>query len=405
MREREPLESWLIYSSIDAEQPRSPSSGNDGNAALNKLAEALAEAPPGKLDFHRIRGIYFSRFTSPDVQDHDAPEVRRLFIEVWQRGGPGSAFVLEGLIEGLAMAATPAAVPFWQELLDLSRPRDRGVTERRTYALAALALLAIARDDQPAYAALLQALGHAEEHVRAMAAFYLARAYGVPGRPLPEQVEAALADHGASDRAFTPRFQARMALRYLGLPLPHDNADAVYFLQVRLRHDRATRTLAILPDATLTDLHYAIQEAFGWDADHLYSFFMNGDRDAPHYEISCPELADDWESGTWTMTRNGEPVTLAEIVATTTADDDSTEEDEDDTPYASNTLLSSLGLVPKHKFSYFFDFGDSHLFDVTVLGVEPRFDDGEYPRVIEAVGNAPIQYARYEDDDEDGEEA
>ena len=36
------------------------------------------------------------------------------------------------------------------------------------------------------------------------------------------------------------------------------------------------RKVELRADQTLHDLHMAIQAAFSWDADHLYSFFMSG---------------------------------------------------------------------------------------------------------------------------------
>lgn len=53
----------------------------------------------------------------------------------------------------------------------------------------------------------------------------------------------------------------------------------------------------------------------------------------------------------------------------------------------------------KHTFLYSFDFGDSHEFDVKVLGMAPR-DAGDYPRLVEARGEAPRQYHGWDDDEE-----
>ena len=39
---------------------------------------------------------------------------------------------------------------------------------------------------------------------------------------------------------------------------------------------RTWRKLELRADQTLEDLHFAIQDAFEWDADHMYSFFMSG---------------------------------------------------------------------------------------------------------------------------------
>ena len=36
------------------------------------------------------------------------------------------------------------------------------------------------------------------------------------------------------------------------------------------------RTITVPSELTLVDLHYALQSAFGWDDDHLYSFWLDG---------------------------------------------------------------------------------------------------------------------------------
>ncbi len=36
------------------------------------------------------------------------------------------------------------------------------------------------------------------------------------------------------------------------------------------------RTITVRDDMTLVDLHYALQSAFDWDDDHLYSFWLDG---------------------------------------------------------------------------------------------------------------------------------
>ena len=55
--------------------------------------------------------------------------------------------------------------------------------------------------------------------------------------------------------------------------MPHQTyvftAELVGFEGVR-------RTVAVRNDLTLVDLHYALQSAFGWDDDHLYSFWLDG---------------------------------------------------------------------------------------------------------------------------------
>ena len=56
-------------------------------------------------------------------------------------------------------------------------------------------------------------------------------------------------------------------------------AELVGFAAVR-------RTVAVRNDLTLVDLHYALQSAFGWDDEHLYSFWLDGSfwgSEAEHY--------------------------------------------------------------------------------------------------------------------------
>ena len=56
------------------------------------------------------------------------------------------------------------------------------------------------------------------------------------------------------------------------------------------------RQLELPADFTLEDLHLAIQEAYAFDNDHLYSFFMSGEAWDTATEYALPEDADAWES-------------------------------------------------------------------------------------------------------------
>lgn len=81
------------------------------------------------------------------------------------------------------------------------------------------------------------------------------------------------------------------------------------------------RRLVVRDDATLEELHYAIQIAFGWSNDHLHQFTVDGDRFV------------------------GSPGGEASI-------------DEDEAPSYS-IVLRELGFGPKSKLLYTYDFGDS----------------------------------------------
>src|SRR6266540_2796668 len=55
-------------------------------------------------------------------------------------------------------------------------------------------------------------------------------------------------------------------------------ANQVYVLRADLVGFRGIhRTIAVRSDQTLVDVHYALQAAFDWDDDHLYSYWLDGE--------------------------------------------------------------------------------------------------------------------------------
>lgn len=57
---------------------------------------------------------------------------------------------------------------------------------------------------------------------------------------------------------------------------------------------RVWRKIEITAEQTLEDLHFAIQQAYDWDADHLYSFFMSGKAWDQETEYLLPEGVSPW---------------------------------------------------------------------------------------------------------------
>lgn len=53
---------------------------------------------------------------------------------------------------------------------------------------------------------------------------------------------------------------------------------------------------------------------------------------------------------------------------------------------------NQLELKKGQKILYFFDYGDSHEFDVTVVHINPRSEKGKYPKIVECKGKSPPQY-------------
>ncbi|HEX5501195.1 MAG TPA: plasmid pRiA4b ORF-3 family protein [Thermomicrobiales bacterium] len=153
-------------------------------------------------------------------------------------------------------------------------------------------------------------------------------------------------------------------------PAPAPPAPAAargYRLKVALAWDRKVwRAIEILDNQTLDDLHLAIQRAFDWDNDHLYAFFMSGRAWDRLTEIESPF-------------GDAEPPTTDEV------------------------RLAELGLQPRQKFLYLFDFGDQLRHDIEVqrtFPAPPAPGPGAYPQVVETHGEAPAQYPDAEEWDE-----
>lgn len=116
--------------------------------------------------------------------------------------------------------------------------------------------------------------------------------------------------------------------------------------------------LELRGDQTLYDLHEAIQEAFNWDNDHLWCFFM--------------------------------AVVKGKFRARQQPDATYGNSDEALSP---GVRLAQFALRPRRQFRYLFDFGDKLLHVVTVQKVGRPEAQGVYPRRVAEEGKAPGQYA------------
>jgi hypothetical protein len=131
------------------------------------------------------------------------------------------------------------------------------------------------------------------------------------------------------------------------------------------------RELELRADQTLEDLGEAIPPAFGFDDDHLWSFFLSGkpwDRKSEYARITSDDLL---EGG-------------------------------------HKRLASRLRVrdAPAGKeFLFLFDYGDEWHFGVKLARTGEIEPGGGYPRVVSSVGDAPPQYPDLEDDSDDDDEA
>lgn len=405
MWNNDPFQKWLVYAEA-RDQFGATVPAYEISDVLRQL-EALLEANHNaKPNYGAIRVYRYVGEQNTVASPEDVDLAQKLYLQVWERGGQGYASVLEQLINIIAMAIQAVSIPFWQSLLDLKKPRDHTRQQRINSAVAALMLLAYHQGNQDAWDALVEALSHPEALVRVAVIMHVVELYEFAEvQPSTEMLEA-IRNCASSGKDYEPRYQARLALWVFEQPLPLDNPGGVYVLNVHLQRDPSPRMrrLALRSEQTLSDLHHAIQQAFEWDADHLYSFYMNGrsyDRD---YEIGLPD--DDFAFGDWGFLfddaddmdddDNDETVLAEEELDADEADEGGLADADEWSVFT--VRLGDLALLRKHKFLYLFDFGDNHEFEITVEAIEPQADAGDYPRLLEAVGDSPPQYD-YPDED------
>jgi hypothetical protein len=134
-----------------------------------------------------------------------------------------------------------------------------------------------------------------------------------------------------------------------------------YTLRVAYRYQPDFwRDIEIAADQNLEDLHLAIQKALGWDDDHLYSFYTGRRAYDRRNEIGSP----------WSESQR----------------------------HTHQVTLGSLDLRKGKQLLYHFDYGDDHLFDIEVLGVNVSAPKGKYPKVVGRHGKRLEQYPDEEAD-------
>jgi hypothetical protein len=149
--------------------------------------------------------------------------------------------------------------------------------------------------------------------------------------------------------------------------MPRRRARPVYVFRAKLVGlSGVRRRVALRGDQTLSDLHLALQDAFGWDDSHLYAFWLDGTYWSHHaVEYAHPDHARELRS---------DPMT-----------------------HTARVRLGDLGLAPGQKVAYSFDFDDEWRVELTVAGIEAD-DEGVYPRLLESSGKAPAQYLDFRED-------
>jgi hypothetical protein len=146
-------------------------------------------------------------------------------------------------------------------------------------------------------------------------------------------------------------------------PPPKISNKSVYEFKVQL--DRSCyRVIACAGKHTFEELHLAIQEAFDFDNDHLYSFFMDGKP--------------------WSRAAINHPYC-------------------EEPPFADEVLIGQVGLREKQTILYLFDYGDSWEFQVMLTAIHEADVPLKHPVILKTVGESPEQYPDW-DDEYDGDE-
>jgi hypothetical protein len=136
------------------------------------------------------------------------------------------------------------------------------------------------------------------------------------------------------------------------------------------------RTIAVRSDQTLVDLHRALQNAFDWDDDHLYSFWLSGKfsaRDGTEYTHPFALESEPFAGWDLPIARPGRK--------------------------SAERRLDRLRLTKGQRIAYLFDFGDEWRVRLTLRAITAA-DGGDYPRLLESVGDAPPQYPDYADEED-----
>lgn len=176
-------------------------------------------------------------------------------------------------------------------------------------------------------------------------------------------------DEEENDSAIAPLFSYFVPIFPEGVLAHTINAETKrlvkgnYIFQVSLGRT-VWRKIKVSFSHSLDDLHLAIQEAFDFDNDHLYAFFMDGKRYSrnAYHSPDC-----------------------------------------DEGPFADEAIIGELGLYTGQKILYYFDYGDSWQFNVRLLKINEDELLPKGPEIIETKGEAPEQYESYDDFDEDEE--
>lgn len=302
------------------------------------------------------------------LSGEDLRRAERVATRLFTARGNGRTDAEEALLGHIALCADPTSLPFFQAAIAASRPHDLFAPKRRRMALAAIAFLAAVREHPEAHAVLKSYLDHPDPAIRGEAVEHFAQIHQTKQGKLKVAAASIVARIAREDRAFGPRFLARLWLARGGHEVPLLHPQGVYAFRATL--DRTSCTVEMAATHGLSQLAGAIISGFGWDHDHLYEFAMTGDLRERRFILPPDE-------------EHGLPLEFARPTRKREAS-------------ALDLPIGALGLTKDHRFLFHYDFGDSHRFQVVLTAIHPQREPrARYPRVVARTGKRIEQYPRW----------
>src|SRR5262249_5026335 len=122
MNHDDPLDTWLLVRRVNEFDPKDVARRQaEAHEALDQLTNVL-DNPPVRWTGMRYAGLWGS-WNAVGFAPVDLARAQELYRQVYITGGAGSSYIQESLLSQIAAAEDPTSIPFWLEILDLSRPR------------------------------------------------------------------------------------------------------------------------------------------------------------------------------------------------------------------------------------------------------------------------------------------
>ncbi len=129
-----------------------------------------------------------------------------------------------------------------------------------------------------------------------------------------------------------------------------------------------SRVFIIEGNETLYDFHILIQDAFNWDNDHMFSFYLSEELFDRNNEYSANPLGEHTPPNFSIPSKS-----------------------------AATAQLRDIKLKTNYSFWYLFDYGDELVHKITVEEVrEKTSKDWNLPKLIDKIGIVPSQYGEYD---------